>query len=82
MTRISLNHSSYANFLQLRQVSCDLNSIQNILSTGNKVNSAIDNPSSYYTARALNNRAADLSALLDNMGQKIQTIKMASEGIM
>ena len=34
-----------------------------------------------YMERSLNNRAADLSALLDNMGQKIQTIKAALEGI-
>lgn len=81
MSRIALNHGLYTNLLCLQQISCGLNSTQNILSTGKKVNSAIDNPSSYYTARALNSRAADLNALLDNMGQKIQTIKAASEGI-
>ena len=46
-----------------------------------KVSSAIDNPSSYYTASSLNNRAADLTALLDAMSQGIQTIKAASEAI-
>ena len=54
---------------------------QERLSTGKKVNSAIDNPSSYYTAQSLTNRAGDLSALLDSMGQGIQTIKAADEGI-
>lgn len=54
---------------------------QERLSTGKKVNSAIDNPSSYYTAQSLNNRANDLSALLDSMGQGIQTIKAADEAI-
>ncbi len=54
---------------------------QERLSTGNKVNSAIDNPSSYYTARSLTNRASDLDALLDSMGQAVQTIKAANEGI-
>ena len=81
MSRIALNHSSYTNLLSLQQVSSGLYKTQQILSTGQKVDSAIDNPSSYYTARALNNRAADLNALLDNMSQKIQTIKAASEGI-
>ena len=51
------------------------------LSTGKKVNSAIDNPSSYYTAQSLSNRSQDLSALLDAMGQGIQTIKAATEGV-
>ena len=81
MSRIALNQSSYSSLLSLQRVSSVLNSTQQILATGKKVNSAIDNPSSYYTARSLNNRAADLSSLLDNMGQKIQTIKAASEGI-
>ena len=54
---------------------------QERLSTGKKVNSAIDNPSSYYTAQSLNNRANDLSSLLDNMGQGIQTIKAADEAL-
>ena len=54
---------------------------QNILSTGKKVNSAIDNASSYYQARALTNRAADLNSLLDSMGQGIQTIQAATSGL-
>ena len=54
---------------------------QLILATGKKVNSAIDNASSYYQARSLTNRAADLTALLDSMGQGIQTIEAATQGI-
>ena len=54
---------------------------QLILATGKKVNSAIDNASSYYQARSLTCRAADLTALLDSMGQGIQTIEAATQGI-
>lgn len=54
---------------------------QNRLATGLKVNSALDNPSSFFTASALNNRSNDLSGLLDDMGQSIQTLKAADEGI-
>jgi flagellin-like hook-associated protein FlgL len=54
---------------------------QERLSTGKKVNSAIDNASSFYQARALTNRASDLDGLLDSMGQGIQTIQAANEGI-
>jgi flagellin len=55
--------------------------IQNRLATGNKVNSALDNPSSFFTASGLNNRAGDLSRLLDDMGQAVKTIEAADKGM-
>ncbi len=70
-----------SNLLSLQQIAKLQDSTQLRLSTGLKVNSAIDNPSSYYTASSLTNRAEDLSALLDSMGQSVQTIKAATEGI-
>ena len=70
-----------ASLLSLQQISKQQDQTQLRLSTGLKVNSAIDNPSSYYTAQSLTNRVDDLSALLDAMGQGIQTIKAANEGI-
>ena len=79
MSGISLTSSMRSNLLSLKNTSSLIDMTQNRLSTGKKVNSAIDNPSSYYTARSLNNRANDLSSLLDSMGQAISTIKAASE---
>ena len=70
-----------SNLLSLQNTQGLMDMTQERLSTGKKVNSAIDNPSSYYTAQSLNNRASDLSALLDSMGQAVQTIKAANEGI-
>lgn len=81
MSKISLNASMRSNLLSLQQISKLQDRTQLRLSTGLKVNSAIDNPGSYYTAQSLNNRADDLSALLDSMGQSIQTIKAANEGL-
>ena len=81
MSEISLTASMRSNLLSLQQIAKLQDSTQLRLSTGLKVNSAIDNPSSYYTASSLNNRAEDLSALLDSMGQSVQTIKAATEGI-
>ena len=69
------------NLLSLQSTQSLMDRTQERLSTGKKVNSAIDNPSSYYTAQNLTNRAGDLEALLDSMGQGIQTIKAANEGI-
>ncbi len=70
-----------SNLLSLQNTQSLMDRTQERLATGNKVNSALDNPSSYYAARSLNNRANDLSALMDSMGQAIQTIKAADEGI-
>ena len=70
-----------SNLLSLQNIAGQQDIVQNRLATGLKVSSAIDNPSSYYTASSLNNRAADLTALLDAMSQGVQTIKAASEAI-
>ena len=70
-----------SNLLSLQNIASRQDIVQNRLATGLKVSSAIDNPSSYYTASSLNNRAADVTALLDAMSQGVQTIKAASEGL-
>lgn len=69
------------NLLALKQTSGQMDIVQNRLSTGLEVNSAIDNPSAYYTAQSLSNRAGDLESLLNSMGQAVQTVKAATEGI-
>ena len=81
MSGISLTASMRSNLLSLQNIAGQQDIVQNRLATGLKVSSAIDNPSAYYTASSLNNRAADLTALLDAMSQGIQTIKAASETI-
>lgn len=81
MANISLTASMRTNLLSLQNTQSLMDTTQERLSTGLKVNSVIDNASSYYTAQSLNNRASDLSALLDSMGQGIQTIQAANEGI-
>lgn len=81
MADISLTASMRSNLLSLQNTQNLMDVTQNRLSTGKKVNSAIDNPSSYYASQSLTNRASDLNALMDSMGQAIQTIKAADEGI-
>lgn len=51
------------------------------LATGLKVNSALDNPQSFFAAQSLNNRASDLTRLLDGISQSIRTIEEADNGI-
>ena len=81
MSDISLTASMRSNLLSLQSTQSLMDRTQDRLSTGKKVNSAIDNPMSYYTSQSLTNRAGDLEDLLDSMGQGIQTIKAANEGI-
>lgn len=81
MADISLTASMRSNLLSLQNTQSLMDVTQERLSTGKKVNSALDNPSSFYTAQSLTNRANDLSGLLDSMGQGVQTIKAANEGI-
>ena len=69
------------NLLSLQQTAKLQDLTQNRLATGLKVNSAINNPSSYYTAQSLNNRAEDLNVLLDAMSQGIQTLKATIQTI-
>ncbi len=78
---ITLTASMRSNLQSLKSIASQMDKTQTRLSTGKKVNSAIDNASAYYQARALTNRASDLSALLDSMGQGIQTIQAATEGL-
>ncbi len=78
---ITLTASMRSNLSSLKSIQSQMDITQERLSTGKKVNSAIDNASSYYQARSLTNRAGDLDALLDSMGQGIQTIEAANQGI-
>ena len=81
MSKIALTSSMRSNLQSLKAISTQMDKTQERLSTGKDVNSALDNASSYYQARALTNRASDLDSLLDSMGQGIQTISATSEGI-
>ena len=78
---ISLTAGMRSNLISLQGTVDLLNRTQERLSTGKKVNSALDNPTSFFAAQGLNQRASDLAALKDGMGQAIQTVKAANAGI-
>ncbi|AVX04062.1 flagellin [Maritalea myrionectae] len=81
MSQIQLSSAVRQNLLSLQNTADLMSKTQNRLATGLKVNSALDNPGSFFTASSLNNRAGDLTNLLDDMGQSVQTLKAADEGI-
>jgi flagellin-like hook-associated protein FlgL len=69
------------NLLSLQQTQRSIDKTQLRLSTGLKVNSALDNPQNYFASQALKNRASDIQRLLDGIGQNIQVIKAADAGV-
>jgi flagellin len=81
MSGIVLSASVRQNLLSLQSTAELLATTQNDLATGNKVNSALDNPTSYFTAASLNNRASDINNLLDSIGNGVQVLQAANTGI-
>jgi len=81
MADISLSKAVRANLLSLKGTADMMATTQNRLATGNKVNSALDNPSSWFTAKGLTNRASDLGSLLDSMANGVQTLQAADNGL-
>lgn len=51
------------------------------LATGKKVNRVLDDPTAFFTARSLSNRAGDLNRVLDGIGTSLGTVKAAEVGI-
>ena len=81
MSGIVLSASVRQNLLSLQSTAALLATTQNDLATGNKVNSALDNPTEFFTAQSLNNRASDISNLLDGIGNGVQVLQSANTGI-
>src|ERR1700761_9231340 len=81
MSGIVLSASVRQNLLSLQSTASLLATTQNDLATGNAVNSALDNPTNYFTAQSLNNRASDINNLLDSIGNGVQVLQAANTGI-
>jgi len=81
MSAIVLSASVRQNLLSLQSTADLLSTTQNRLATGNKVNSALDNPTNFFTALGLNNRASDINNLLDGIGNGVQVLQAANTGI-
>jgi flagellin-like hook-associated protein FlgL len=81
MSDITLTAGIRQNLLSLQRTSADLTTTQEHLATGKKVNTAFDNPTSFFTSQSLTNRSNDLSALLDQIGQAQQTLDAANNGL-
>jgi len=81
LSTISLTSGMRANLFSLQKTSIDMEVTQKRLSTGLKVNSALDDPINFFTAQEHKMRASDLASRKDGMSEAIQTIKAANVGI-
>src|SRR5205085_1650122 len=81
MSGIVLSSSVRQNLLSLQSTADLLATTQNRLATGKKVNTALDNPTNYFTASALDSRASDISNLLDGVSNGVQVLQAANTGI-
>ncbi len=81
MTDITLSAAVRSNLLSLQNTAELLGKTQERLATGLKVNSALDNPTNFFTASALNSRANDLGRLQDSISNANQTLEAADNGL-
>jgi flagellin len=80
-SNIVLTAAVRQNLLSLQGTAELLSTTQTRLATGKKVNSALDNPTNYFTAAGLDARASDISNLLDSIGNGVQVLQAADTGI-
>ncbi len=81
MDNITLSSGVRQNLLSLQSTADMMSTTQNRLATGKKVNSALDNPTNFFTSSSLQSRSNDLSTLMDSMSNGIKTIEAADNGL-
>ena len=81
LSNITLSAAVRQNLLSLQGTADLLAQTQGRLASGKKVNSALDNPTNFFTAAGLDARASDISNLLDSIGNGVQVLQAANTGI-
>jgi len=78
---IQLSSAVRQNLLSLQSTTDLMSMTQNRLATGKKVNSALDDPTAFFTSKTMENRASDLNNILDNVGTAVETLKAADNAL-
>lgn len=81
MSNVTLTAALRSNLLSLQGIQKNLDVTTQRLATGKKVNSALDNAGNFFASQSVNFRANDLTGRLDGIGQAIQVLKAADNGI-
>jgi flagellin len=78
---VGLSQGVLSNLLALQKTTDQINTVQNQLATGKKVNSALDNPSSFFLANSFQNSINALNSVLDKISLGQRTLDAANSGI-
>ncbi len=81
MASISLSSAIKTNLLTLQATNDLLDRTQNRLSTGKRVNSAIDDAVSFFQSKTLTDRSVDFNDRKSQIDQAISSVKAATSGI-
>ncbi|WP_319413469.1 flagellin [uncultured Cohaesibacter sp.] len=81
MSDITLSAGVRANLLALQNTADMMASTQTRLATGKSVNSALDNPTNFFTSEGLNARSNELNNLMDSIGNATKVLEAADNGI-
>ncbi|WP_181707477.1 hypothetical protein [Chthonobacter rhizosphaerae] len=81
MTEVGLTRATRDNLLSMRTAVEQARIAGERVGSGKKVNSAIDDPSAFFSARSLSDRAAELTRIVEHLGQGVQVVKAADNGI-
>ena len=78
---IQLTAGMRQNLFSLQNTSKLMERTQSRLASGKEINSALDDPVKYFAALGHTNRSGDLAMRKSEMGEAVQTIKAANNGI-
>jgi len=78
---ITLTSGMRKNLFSLQKTSDLLERTQKRLATGQRVQTAVDDPVNYFTALTHSQRAEDLAARKDEMSESVQLVSAANEGV-
>lgn len=81
MAEIALSASIRANLLSLQRTDALASRTEVRLSTGRKVNSAIDDAVAFFAAKALSDRASDIKDRKDAIDQAVSSLQAANDGV-
>jgi len=80
-SQVTLTAAMRSNLTTLQATNSLLDQTQTRLATGKKVNSALDNPTNFFSAAAHTTRANNLTSRKDGMTEAVQAIKATNAGI-
>ena len=81
MSDVNLSNATRVNLLALQRTTDLIARTQERLSTGLKVNSAIDDAIAFFQARSLSDRASDLTLLKVDIDQSVSAVETAAKGL-